>query len=161
MTLLHTMIAGRVAALRAAETRAWPAGTLLTADDVLVAGTSLAELARTVGTPALLAGATSGTGTGAPSRRSLVVVVQVDAVIPPMHRPREVWIDAELEGCAPVLSAVRVLGRACAGHSHRYRIRPDRSESLAELVRLPADLHRHDLLAIPCTSRVALEDIRR
>lgn len=158
MTLLHTALAARAAALRASETSPWPAGTLVTPDDVLVSGTSLTGLAIAVGTPALLAG---GVVDGQRRRGAVVVVVRVDAVIPPLHRPHEVWVDAEIDGCAPVLSAVRLLGRPGSGRTARYRMRPDRSGVLAPLVRLPADLRRHDLLAIPCATCFGLEDIER
>lgn len=158
MTLLHTMIAGHMAALRGAEMQQWPAGTHLTPDDVLISGASLTELARELGTPAILCGTagTTSTGADAPGSRRSVVLVAVDSVIPPLHKPREVWVDAEIEGCSPVLSAVRLLGHTC-----RYRLRPGRSDALAALVHLPADLRRHDLLAIPCRGSFALEEIER
>lgn len=179
MTLLHTMIAARVAALRASHRPSWTDPTLVVPGDVLVSGTSLTELARTVGTPAVVAGPTAGASAGAraaagsledgpaaaglgPLGRSVsFVVVRVDAVVPPVRRPREVWVDAELEGCSPVLSGVRLLGRTGSGRARRYHLRPDRSGALAVLVRLPADLRRHDLLVVPCLSCVALEDIER
>ncbi|MFF2622954.1 hypothetical protein [Oerskovia jenensis] len=204
MTLLHTMIAARVAALRASHGPTWTDRTLVVPGDLLVAGTSLTELARAVGTPVVLAGpaagvpaaaraaaraaagpvedaaAVGGVAAGGPAacggpaaggpvvaglgplgRSVSFVVVRVDAVVPPLHRPREVWVDAELEGCSPVLSGVRLLGRAGSGRARRYRLRPDRSGTLDVLVRLPADLRRHDLLVVPCVSCVALEDIER
>ena len=162
MTLLHTILSSRVAALRSAETLLWPAGTLLTPEDVLVAGTSLADLGRTVGTPALWSdGAPEAQVVpGAPGRR-VVLVVQVEAVVPPLHRPSEAWVDAELEGCSALLPAVRLLGRAGSARTTRYRLRPDREDALPGLVRLPVDLRRHDLLAIPCLAPVALEDVAR
>ncbi|MFF3064954.1 hypothetical protein ACFVQ3_10380 [Oerskovia sp. NPDC057915] len=190
MTLLHTMISARAAALRASRTPPWTDRTLVVPGDVLVSGTSLTDLARTVGTPVVLSGAAAdgpgrsgpgmsgragtglagagprrsgktGAGPGAPARSVTFVVVRVDAVVPPLHCPREVWVDAELEGCSPVLSAVRLLGRSGSGRTRRYHLRPDRSGALDLLVRLPADLRRHDLLAVPCVSCVALEDIER
>ncbi|SDB94924.1 hypothetical protein SAMN05216410_1119 [Sanguibacter gelidistatuariae] len=164
MTLLHTMLSSRLAGQRTVEVRSWPAGTVLTSCDVHVAGVSMADLARASDTPMIHITSNDAAHSGAQGqpRRLTIVVVRVDAAIPSLyHQSREVWVDAELEGCLPVLSAVRLLGRHSSAHVRRYRMRPDRSGNLSHRVHLPDDLHRGDLLAIPCLAPFALEDIQR
>lgn len=164
MTLLHTMLSSRLAGLRAVEARSWPASTVLTPGDVHVAGQSLTDLARATGTPMIHINSNDDVPSHAQGlpRQLTIVVVRVDAAIPSLyHHSREVWVDAELEGCLPVLSAVRLIGRHSSAHVRRYRMRPDRSGNLSHRVHLPDDLHRGDLLAIPCLAPFALEDIQR
>lgn len=163
MTLLRESLSSRFAVLHPAKVRSWPLGTVLSSGDVHIAGVSLTELARVTDMPMVYINEEAlQTDAQGQLRQPTVVVVQVDAAVPSLyHHSREVWVDAELEGCLPVLSAVRLLGRQSSAPVRRFRMRPDRSGNLSHRVHLPEDLHRGDLLAIPCLAPVALEDIQR
>lgn len=162
MTLLSSIRASRILAPRTATAECWPEGILLTPDDLLLNGVSLAHTVRE--TPAVRIGP-AGTVWPGPARSPqrfitvLLTRVQETGYID-SHRLPVVWVDADLERCRPILSAVRVIGRRSVARAERMQLRPLPTGEL-HWVQLPSDVVVGDLLAIPCTGTVPLSQVRQ
>lgn len=163
MTLLHTILAGRSLALQAAALECWPEGTVLEPGDVLLHGLSLASAARTASTPAVRigrAGQAWPLPAGSPQRFVTVVLTRVeDVVFSSTARRSEVWVDAGLDHCRPVLDAVRVIGRRPLSRTKRMNLRSPAGGCWE--VHLPVDITASDLVAVPCEGVLALSEVRR
>lgn len=163
MTLLHTILAGRSLALQGAALERWPEGTVLEPGDVLLHGVSLAAAARTASTPAVRIGRAAQAWplpAGSPQRFATVVLTSVHDVVfsGPARRP-EVWVDAGLEPCRPVLEAVRVIGRRPASRTKPMTLRSPAGGLWK--VHLPVNITVSDLVAVPCEGVVALCEVRQ
>lgn len=163
MTLLHTILAGRSLALRAAALECWPEGTVLEPADVLLHGVSLAEAARTASTPAVRIGRAAQAWplpAGTPQRFVTVVLTRVDEVVfSSAARRSEVWVDADLSPCRPIPAAVRVIGRRPVSRTKRMNLRSPAGGFWE--VHLPVDTTASDLVAVPCEGVLALSEVRQ
>lgn len=158
MSMLHTVLAARLSAFRAAAGSLWPAGTTFRPGDVLVDGLSLTARLRDEGTPAVcVAPAAEGwvDPVHEPTLRT-VVLTRVTGVVGGRHR--QVWLDADLDACTPVLRAALLLGRVSRTPSRPWAVRPVRRGTPEEAF-LPTDLGPGDLVAIPCLGLVTPREI--
>ncbi|ACQ80398.1 conserved hypothetical protein [Beutenbergia cavernae DSM 12333] len=163
MSLLHTVLTSHLATMRAPVGGPWPDGAVLTPDDVLVDGVSLAATAQVAATPVVLLGRRAVPAAGHHTTSTLlrsVLVVRVDATVPRLRGlPRQVWVDADLSGCSPILSEVRLVGRASQARRVRFVVRPEHADAHHDLARLPEDVHERDVLVIPCLGAISPADI--
>jgi hypothetical protein len=141
----------------------WPEFTTVGTSDVTVAGLSLVHLVDWCGTPCVHNAAAVIPGTsGRPSETEFasVIVTRVTAV-ERTETTMTVWVDAEIEGCAALVSESRLIGRVSTAHSGRVTILPQAAASPAySATELPWDLCVGDLIAIPCRGFTALHDVR-
>ncbi len=155
MSILHSITSSRLEPF--AEASWWPEGTVHTADDILIRGTSIVDAARTGRTPLVRIGQVPSVHGRLSGRQDFVTVVltRIEHIerFSGLQRP-DVWIDAALRDCAPILAAARLLGRRSAAHTRRTRLRAEADAGSRMPARLPADLRVGDLLAIPCATTV-------
>lgn len=161
---MYSITASRRMALQSAALECWPEGTVHTSDDVIINGTSLAYSAHAEQTPAVRIGAA---GVPWPKySRSLerfitVVLTRVEQMqYSTQTRKPEIWVDAELERCRPILSAARLIGRESTRTRKRMRLQPHSSVRPA-WVWLPGDIVVSDLIVVPCDGTLPLSDVRR
>ena len=153
MTVVQSIVASRTLMWHGAGRACWPDDSVHTSDDVIVNGTSLVHAARSGATPLVQIGPAGGLwpreATSVPPFITVVLsrVEEIDLSSTPRHP--DVWIDAEIARCRPLLSAVRLIGRTSGSPRRRMHLRPG-DGSPAGWVRLPADVGRGDLLVIPC-----------
>ncbi|MFE5339256.1 hypothetical protein ACFQ80_03475 [Isoptericola sp. NPDC056578] len=159
-TLFTTLVHPRHAALEG-----WPDGTELTGDDVLVDRTSLARLAEHYPTPRVYVPVGADVtrvdrywGDAAP--RTVVLAHVVDAVPRLGDDARQAWLDADLGGCAVLLDRARLVGRSSPEPLRPFTVHPAPGRG-GPVVRLPRDLRRGDVLAIPCAGLVEAADLLR
>lgn len=164
MTLFNMIRWQHAQAMRVSSLDVWPEHTLLTVTDAVVDGQSLTALARRDGTPCLRIGLAKNTRLNQPTKPHLVtaLVTTVEHVIHDERgRIREVWVDAELDGCHPRLDAARRIGRH-SGRLGRITLRPGTPTAVGcGTSRLPLDTRAGDLIAIPCEGATALYDVQR
>ena len=143
--------------------RLWPAGTQMTSTDVVLGDLSLSSTARSEGTPCVrIAPRVSSRSTGKGTLHQTVLVARVTTTGNSTHGGlREVWLDADLGHCRPLLGESRLIGRTGSRRTQRVVIRPSASWPTLSTARLPDDLRPGDLIAIPCDGPTALADIRR
>lgn len=164
MTLVRTAFSARLATLRGAPSPAWPGGTVLAPHDVLVDGTSLAACARLRATPTVHVPASADPGRvgrlwEASSR--CVVLAGVEDVVPRLGgHHRQVWLDADLDACGAVVEEARLVGRVSAAPLRRFTVHPAPGRT-GGVARLPEDLRRGDVVAIPCPGVVQERELRR
>ena len=90
-----------------------------------------------------------------------VVVARVTSVAVSATGAVEVTIDADLDGCKPVVEATRMIGREPRCARFDMLVRSPKDDALNYVVRaLPADIAAGDLLAFPCVGPSALHDVR-
>ena len=167
MTLMHTIASMRNLALHLSALEAWPEYTVLGATDVWVVGTSMVQVEERTGTPCVRTAAAPLMSTGAVgldrpahTRFVSVVVTRVQSILPHAAGDgRDVWVDAELDGCVPVLSECRVIGRRSSTRTQRVHLRPMHAQETSTVL-LPRDLAIGDLIAFPCAEPAALHDLR-
>ncbi|MFB2580467.1 hypothetical protein ACEXQD_04385 [Herbiconiux sp. P15] len=163
MTVLHSLNRYRQQHLEQRDPSLWPAFTAITRDDVLVAGQSMTAMAREIGTPCTRVSESSARSRSAAAgeRHSAVVVTTVEAVsVSADGEGFDLWVDAELDGCEPVESAFRLIGRRSRAQEALFVARPCQRYGDVQCV-LPADIRAGDLVAFAITRPVALHDIRR
>lgn len=164
MTLVHTALSARIAALRHAAAQSWPASASFAPHDVLVDGTSLATLAQHRATPVVHVPACADPGRVGrlwEASTRCVVLVRVEHAVPRLAgHPRQVWIDADLDACAAVIEEARLVGRVSTGHPRRFTVHPAPGRS-GRFARLPEDVRRGDVLAVPCTGVVEAWELER
>lgn len=172
MSLMHTLTHYARARRHPLDRRFWPLAARAVADDVLVVGESMVDMANSVGTPCTRVIETGGpartgadaggeTPAGDPRRFCAVVVATVELVVPTADGVgADIWLDAELDGCEPVAGSVRLLGRHSSDAPRVFGIRPSPRAGDLHAV-LPIDIRPGDLLAFVLQKPVALHDIRR
>ncbi|WP_157078871.1 hypothetical protein [Herbiconiux solani] len=96
-----------------------------------------------------------------PGRYRAVVVSTVEAVTgAPGGFAPDLWLDAELDGCEPLESTFRLIGRVSRADDAEFVARPCRRYGDVRCV-LPADVRGGDLVAFVVAHPVALHDLRR
>lgn len=164
MTLVHTALSARIAALRHAAGETWPASSSFAPHDVLVDGTSLAALAQHGTTPLVHVPACADPGRVGrlweASTRCVVLARVEDAVPRLAGHPRQVWIDADLDACSAVIEEARLVGRVSTAHPRRFTVHPAPGRT-GRFARLPGDVRRDDVLAIPCPGVLSARDLER
>lgn len=159
-TLFTTLVHPRHAALEG-----WPEGTELTGDDVLVDRTSLARLAEHCPTPRVYVPVGADVSRvdrfwGDAEVRTVVLTRVVDAVPRLGDDARQAWLDADLGGCAALLDRARLVGRSSAEPLRPFTVHPAPGRG-GPAVRLPRDLRRGDVLAVPCAGLVDAAGLAR
>ena len=148
MTLTHLIPSLRSSIADPLDHRKWPAHTVTSIDDVVVAGVSLDCLADWCGTPCVHTTDTVS-----------VIVARVETVEIDAEGRIDVWVDAELAHCDATWQEARMIGRISTARAVATHLRP--SSDPQRTVLLPADLRRGDLIAIPSAMTVAVRDLRR
>ncbi|MDQ1575026.1 MAG: hypothetical protein QOH55_176 [Microbacteriaceae bacterium] len=142
----------------------WPEFTEVSTTDVSIAGVSLLGLVDLCGTPCVHTAAAVIPGSGGrPSKTELasVVVAQVVALERRKDGGVDAWLDAELDGCRPIVSEARMIGRASTAHVVCTTLRPNPCGGKAGTeADLPSDLRIGDLIVVPCIGVEALRDVR-
>ncbi|KQP54035.1 hypothetical protein [Agreia sp. Leaf283] len=161
MSLMHTLTHYARARRHPLDRRFWPVAAKAVADDVLVVGESMVDMARSVGTPCTRVIEIDDRGEGDPRRFCAVIVAAVELVVPAADGVgADIWLDAELDGCEPVAGSVRLLGRHSSDAPRVFGVRPSPRAGELHAV-LPIDIRPGDLLAFVVERPVALHDIRR
>ncbi len=163
MSMIHTLNWYRRHHVRHPDLELWPEVAGLTRDDIVLAGESMSQLARKAGTPCTrVAEAARGSWSSVLGERyCAVVVTAVETVVPASPgADREVWVDAELDGCEPLADSIRMIGRRSSHPDIPFVVRPSRRYGDLRSV-LPGDVVPGDLLAFVVVRPVALHDIRR
>ncbi|MDN4640683.1 hypothetical protein QCD70_10550 [Agreia sp. PsM10] len=161
MSLMHTLTHYARARRHPLDRRFWPWAARAVADDVLVVGESMVEMARSVGTPCTRVIETYDRSEVEPRRFCAVIVAAVELVVPAADGVgADIWLDAELDGCEPVTGSVRLLGRHSSDAPRDFGVRPSPRAGELHAV-LPIDIRPGDLLAFVVERPVALHDIRR
>lgn len=141
----------------------WPAFTTFASDDIVVAAVSLTRLVEWCGTPCVhTADAALPGSDGHPSGTEMasVVIARVVAVQWRSDLRMHVTIDADLDGCRPILSEARVIGRQPTVHRSTATLEAMGAEDFAFAAQLPSDVAVGDLVAVPCLGATLLHDIR-
>ena len=161
MTLTHIIPSLRRSIADPLVVDRWPEFTAASPTDITVAGVSLVRLAEWCETPCVHTAAAVIPGThGRRSETELasVLVARITAVR--AHGGQlEVWLDAELDGCRPLVAETRLIGRCSTAHAQPVWLQPSGVPLLA--AELPSDLAAGDLLAIPCLGVTTLHDVRQ
>ncbi len=143
----------------------WPADAFIGATDISIGGHPLSDLARSDGTPLIRIGVAVEAWPipSAPPHLVTALVTTVEDVVSDEHgRIRELWVDAELDGCRPHLAEARLIGRRGSGRFADVAVRPGTPTAVdGDSAHLPVDVRPGDLLAIPCEGATALFDVRR
>ncbi|MBK4347369.1 hypothetical protein [Lacisediminihabitans changchengi] len=162
MTLTHIIPSLRRSIADPVVVDRWPEFTAASPTDITVAGVSLVRLAEWCDTPCVHTAAAVIPGThGRRSESDLasVLVTRVTAVQQRADGGLEAWLDAELDGCRPLVTEARIIGRCSTAHARAVVLQPSGTSLLA--VELPSDLAGGDLLAIPCLGVTTLHDVRQ
>ena len=141
----------------------WPRAAAVTRDDVTIAGESMTGMARAVGTPCtrVSESAVRSWSTAAGERHCAIAVTAVETVtVAADGDGYDLWVDAELDGCEPLESTFRLIGRESRAKDALFVARPSRRYGDLRCV-LPVDLRAGDLIAFVIARPVALCDIRR
>ena len=164
MTLMYSITASRSSARQAADLEWWPHGTVHTRDDVIINGSSMVRTAHSEHTPAVRIGAVGGlwaTRVGSTQRLVTVLLTRVEQIrYSDTTRRPEIWVDAEVNRCRPILSSARIVGRVSTVRRKRMQLQPHPADSTGWL-RLPADIVVGDLIVVPCAGSILLSDVRR
>ena len=163
MSILHTVSWYERHHRRHPDLALWPIATAVTPRDVLMAGESMAACAQAVGTPCTRVGRRPASRNRADHARQFcaVVVTTVETVWTATDGgAREVWVDAELDGCEPLAYTMRLIGRASRCGGELFTVRPSRRHGELRAW-LPNDLHSGDLVAFVVDDPVSIHDIRR
>lgn len=136
----------------------WPEGTVVSDDDIVVAGLSLSRLVDLCGTPAVHSGPAiipGSAGLSSTSERTAVLVVRVVGMASSRAGVPVLQVDARLDNLRLVWSeARRIGGRRYARNRTALIVRRPSRHDLSECddvvaVSLPVNLRPGDLLAIP------------
>jgi hypothetical protein len=141
----------------------WPAFTTFASDDVVVAAVSLTRLVEWCGTPCVHTAdaALPGThGLPSPTEMASIVIARVVAVQWRSDLRMHVTIDADLDGCRPILSEARVIGRQATVHRSTATLEAPGAEDFAFAAQLPSDVVLGDLIAVPCLGATLLHDVK-
>lgn len=160
---MYSIMASRDRALRSAALECWPEGTVHTRDDVVINGSSLVQIASAGPTPAVRIGTAGGLRVQQPSPRRFITVVltRVEQIgYSEATRRSEIWVDAELDRCRPILTAARIVGRESTARQKRMHLRPQPATGPG-WVRMPVDIAVGDLIVVPCDGTTPLGDVRR
>ncbi|WP_375384822.1 hypothetical protein [uncultured Microbacterium sp.] len=162
MTVLHTIASSRLSDPHLLESSFWPAGTQHTLDDILFHGVSLAAAARGGRTPLVRIGEAGTAHREEASRQEFVsvVVARVEFIdhLGVLQKP-DIWIDAALSLCQPIVSAARIIGRTTTERRKKVRMLAESEPGTHTDLKLPADIRAGDLLAIPCVGTVPRSQI--
>lgn len=153
MTILHSISSTSSTTVQRTEAFSWPRGTEHTPDDILIGGTSLTAAARGGQTPLVRIGETSVPDASSLVRRAFVTVLVTRVIhvdrLGMLQRP-DVWVDADLRVCEPIMEAARIIGRAATDRRRRARMLTETDPATHRDVKLSADIQPGDLIAIPC-----------
>jgi len=157
MAILHSITSSRNAAAHMMVGSSWPSDTQLTTDDILIHGDSLAAAARARQTPLVRIGEARTSPQDNTGRQEFVTVLvtRVEHVdhLGLLQRP-DIWIDAALSGCSPIVAAARIIGRPTTERRKRFRMLAESDPGVHTDLYLPADIRTGDLVAIPCAGTV-------
>lgn len=148
---------------------AWPARTLPTCDDVVVAGVSVARYVALCGTPAVMTAPAviplSG-GMPSPTESATVLAVRV-AALAGGRAAGDVAGDlpslvlaASLGDAHPVWGEARLLGRISGAPDRRFALDDANGRLPGVAVMLPGDVTGGDLIAVPCRGALSVGDVR-
>ncbi|MCS5735004.1 hypothetical protein [Herbiconiux daphne] len=163
MSMIHSLNWYRRHHLEHPDLALWPRAAAVTRDDVTIAGESMAGMARAVGTPCtrVSESAVGSWSAATRDRHCAIVVTAVEAVtVAPDGDGYDLWLDAELDGCEPLESTFRLIGRESRAQDALFVARPCRRYGDLQCV-LPLDIRAGDLVAFVIARPVALHDIRR
>jgi hypothetical protein len=142
----------------------WPEHTTVSPTDVCVCGVSLLRLVDWCGTPCVHNAAAvipGSDGEVSEDAMAAVVVATVVDVSVAASGSVEVLIDADLDGCLPILDECRMIGRTSSSARFEMQLTTGVGSALRyRASRLPGDLCAGDLIAIPCAGVVVLHDVR-
>ncbi|PRY64336.1 hypothetical protein B0I08_11343 [Glaciihabitans tibetensis] len=143
----------------------WPAFTVHTEQDVVIAAISMLRLVDLCGTPCVhTADAVQPRSGGRPSNTETasVVVARVLHVEWRSDLRLHVYIDADVRGCQPAGGELRVIGRESSEHSATTTIEVNglTGPGSGFATRVPADVRAGDLLVIPCCGPTILHDVK-
>ncbi|MGK9148478.1 hypothetical protein KXS11_12700 [Plantibacter flavus] len=157
MSSMNSLVWYHRAALARNSRGVWPLESSVQETDVLLGEESLLHLAEAEGTPMLR------NAPGENGRVVSVLVTRIEAVIEALDFAGiDVWTDAEITGCRPLLRHARIIGRPAGPGTVQARMRPTAvTWSREECVELPSDVRQGDLVAIPCEGPTALYDVQR
>ena len=166
MTVVPTIpsaASSTTAPTKPAPTDHWPAFTNHTTSDVVIAAVSITRLVEWCGTPCVhTADAVVPNTGGRPSESELasVVIAQVLTVEWRSDLRLHVAIDANLDGCVPVLSQARLMGRESHGRAAAVILEAHADAVDGHAVSLPADIAPGDLVVMPCAGVTLLHNIK-
>lgn len=157
MSSMNSLVWYHRALLAQPEAAVWPSDVRFNRGDLLFGSRSALEQVEEHGTPLVR----NGRVPNGPVRS--VLVSRVDVVLERLDgRGVDVWMDADLTGCRPMLRHCRLLGRTASPRMISARVRPiGANGNLDDTVDLPADIEAGDLLVIPCDGPTALFDVQR
>ena len=144
-------------------TDSWPAFTTHSADDVIVAALSISRLVDWCGTPCVhTADAVAPGSCGRPSETELASVLAARVVSARWSGDLRlhVVIDAELDGCRPVVEEARLVGRASTAAAASVVLESGRTRPAGYAAFLPGDIAAGDLVVIPCLGVTLLHDVK-
>ncbi|UFS59113.1 hypothetical protein [Subtercola endophyticus] len=148
----------------------WPEYTSATTTDVVVAGVSLLRLVDICQSPCIHTAAAVVPGThGRPStlERATAIVTTITEIAVTATGTLCISVDARFDTVRPLLSELRLIGRASVAHTTSAALVLADSNRDAPAVLevltggLPADIRVGDLLAVPCRGELALRHISR
>lgn len=142
---------------------AWPARTVPTLDDVVMAGVSILRFVDLCGTPCATTGSAilplSG-GIASTTESTTVVTTAVVAVDHAGTTP-VLLFDAVLTGVAPCWAEARLIGRISSRHDRRYGVRDAAGDDLCGVaIVLPEDLAAGDLVTVPVPGAHTVGELR-
>lgn len=140
------------------ERDAWPARSIPTLDDVVVAGVSLRRIVDLCATPCVYTGAAivplSGGVASATESTTVVVarIVGADA--------GSIRLDATFCAHPPLWREARLLGRVSHAYESPFSVLDAATGAVSGVVRIPADPRVGDLIAVPCPGCFSVGDVR-
>lgn len=159
MSLLHSILSARTLrhAAQARDIHRRDRRAVVTADDVVVTGRSLAQLASSRGTPSVLV--TSAVDIRQRDTHFTWVLTRVTAVSgePHGHR-REITIDASLQEIASVITQTHIVGARPPKKTRTVTVTG--ADQVSIDVRIPAGTEPGAVIAFRCASTVALSQVR-
>lgn len=166
MTLTALIPTVRASIPEPLHSRQWPARTVATTDDVLVAAVSMHRLATIAGTPCVHTAEQAPPPFRPPRWQPRDVTVAVASVLG-VRRPRPgmvlLELDAALPACA-VLDEIRLIGRVSTAPMSRTSVLTPCLDGAEGPFRplpapLPNDVRVGDLLCFPCAAALRHRDV--
>ncbi|TBN58359.1 hypothetical protein EYE40_13690 [Glaciihabitans arcticus] len=142
---------------------AWPAHTVITEDDVIIAAVSLVRLAEICGTPCVHNDeAHPAHPHSEPSKGELasVVVAEVQSAEWRSDLRLHVTINADLSGCSTDLTETRLIGRRSGAYRASVVLECATPGAFGFATDLPADVSRGDLIVVPCQGISLLHTVK-